>query len=205
MFGNKAQRISDLENQVENLINANERLITRNNELSSDIRMHRTNSELEINSIQNGYKIDLQSAVQRADRADFKFNERVDFAVAKKTRELDAAHLARMTKLEKEHAEKIAKCDHALETDKSTYRKYLRSEFNDMVSENTRLVKENFDLRGKNSGLEGSVKCMEGQVKTMADTMNQFVKVLPKIEANFTTPSVAPTVTLGSGNKVDSK
>lgn len=200
---------AELERQNHDLIDANERLITRNNELASQIRMHNTHREFDMNALQNDHKLELQGYEHSLESKSHLFDSKISLAITKKTRELEKEHDIKMARLEKEHAEKIAKCDRSLESDKAEYRKYLRAENNKIIdtltNENTRLVKDNANLRGENLGLHGSVNCMEGQVKTMADTMNKFVAVLPKITADFTTPNVAPNVNMGTGNKIDGR
>lgn len=112
----------------------------------------------------------------------------------------------RMAKLEKEYAEKIARCDAKLESDKASYRKYLRQEHNtkleNLEKENRKLSGEIAELRGVNIALGNMNGTLTGQVESTISLMEGLVKALPTVTAEFTTPEIpSNSVTVGSGNK----
>ena len=119
----------------------------------------------------------------------------------------DREHVDRMKKLEAEHAAKIAKADRDLETDKVSYRKYLKQEFNTRIETlekaNLKLSEEASTLRAENSSLVGSNESLEVVNESLTDSVSELskgmvalsgkiadglVKAVPTITADFETP-----------------
>ena len=151
--------------------------------------------ENQIIKLTNNFKTNLEREV-----ASEKKNLRIQ------SEKQDREHTDRMKKLEAEYAAKIAKCDRDLESDKASYRKYLREEknttFANLEKENKTLLEEVSGLRSVNTALEGINGVLEGQVKSTTELMKGLVSALPSINAEFTTPEIpSSNVTVGSGNK----
>ena len=114
-----------------------------------------------------------------------------------------------MKKLEADHAAKIAKCERDLETDKISYRKYLKQEFNTKIESlekaNLKLSEEASVLRAENSALSGSnislsvvndsltdsvAELSKGMVALSTKIGEGLVKALPTVTADFNTPEL---------------
>lgn len=149
----------------------------------------------ELSIIQENFEITVEDAVIDKERA-----------IAKKSDLQDKEHDARMNKLEKEyatlvknlekeHAAKIAKCDKDLESDKISYRKYLRTEYNTRVDSlekaNKEFVQKVAGLEGENSGLHTTVGILEGQLDSMTNCVGNVISALPTVSAQITTPDIS--------------
>ncbi len=118
-------------------------------------------------------------------------------------------HVNRLKALEKEYVEKLARVDRKLEEDKSSYRKYLKQEFNTKIEglEKTveRLQIANATLQGANTELEKANGILEGNFENISDNLANVIKALPTVSATVTTPEshvhVEPARATGGGQK----
>lgn len=161
------------------------------------------NKQVEINGLENKiYKLEQQ------------FKTDLEKAVAQEKKSLkiqadkqEKEHDVRMKRLESDYGAKIAKCDRDLESDKASYRKYLRTEHNNKLEslekENTRLTSENVSLATEVSNLKAANAIMESSnenlvvltdnlSETLSEITNKLAdgmaKSMPTVNANFSTP-----------------
>lgn len=161
--------------------------------------------QVAMNRIQNELEVSEKSVPLRV--AKEVAQEKKDLRIAKEKQ--DREHADRMKKLEAEHAAKIAKCERDLETDKISYRKYLKQEFNTKIESlekaNLKLSEEASVLRAENSALSGSnislniindsltdsvSELSKGMVALSAKIGDGLVKALPTVTADFNTPEL---------------
>ncbi len=131
-----------------------------------------------------------------------------------KTESLEREHANKMKSLEKEYVEKLARVDRKLEEDKTSFKKYFKTEFNGKIEnlekENDRLFKENVTLKAENSAVTGSKDSLQGQIESLTSIMEQIVNSLPVVSATMTTPETHVHVEpakggQGGGNKQEQK
>jgi chromosome segregation ATPase len=213
MFDN-LKRISELKEEVKTL---NESLVqAREDRDTAEINLNRsrTDHRVEIADLENSHQVEVNRLENDLEVSEKSVPIKVAKEVAQEKRDLkvktekqDREHADRMKKLEAEHAAKIAKCDRDLETDKASYRKYLRSEVNSKMEtlekDNKRLFEENVklsstvkELENVNGRLEAEVESLTESVGSLADNLGTLstkiaeglVKAVPTITADFETP-----------------
>ena len=122
-----------------------------------------------------------------------------------KTDNLEREHSNKMKSLEKEYVEKLARVDRKLEEDKSSFRKYLKTEFNSKVEnlekENAKLVKDNGELLGKVGGLNRAIDLFQGSINPAISLAEKVIAALPTVSATITTPEVNVQVPGAQGQK----
>lgn len=179
IFGTKAQaeKITNLESEIDSLIL----------QLKYS-RENRSEHTLEVAELENTIK-DMKQT-QKDEIARGIAQEKRDLKSTKETQERE--HKALVKKLEAEHLEKISRVDRKLEEDKTSFRKYLKTEFNTRLEklekENQKLSDENAEVRGINVGLESVNGHLSGQAESTLEVLSQFVKALPSVSATITTP-----------------
>jgi chromosome segregation ATPase len=109
-----------------------------------------------------------------------------------KSESQEREHSNKMKSLEKEYLEKLQRIDRKLEEDKTSYRKYLKSEFNSKVEtlekDNKNLLKENGELKGKVDGLNKAIDLFQGSINPVVSLAEKIVAALPVVSAEITTP-----------------
>lgn len=221
LFTNKKERIAELEEEVGGLKarlerSEEDRLAAEKASSANRIRMMEqvTEHEERIAGIRHSHKNELAGVQRELDVRDQNYEVDVEDGIVTaqnkleaKSKAQDKEHLTRMTRLEKDYAEKIAKCDRNLETDKVSYRKYIRTENNktidSLTAENKKLVEEVALLTGENNGLTATVGIVQGQLDSMQTCFESIIGAMPSISAEFRTPDVN-VVGLG-GNKAEQK
>lgn len=189
----RLELVNNYEDQIASIRNQNEQLT----------EMLRSQLQIKLTKAENALK-ELESSI----------SVKVNREIASEKKELkikgekqDKEHADRMKKLESEYASKIAKSDKDLESDKVSYRKYIRSEYNKQVEnlekENKKLVTDNIELNTSVKANKYAIGILEGQIKSMngvVDTLSEangnlsesiasgLVKAMPNITASFETP-----------------
>ncbi len=210
----KSKDVKVLEAENERLTNVDTILRGEIRELKEGHRKEKISLENDISRLETSRNWDYDEAHRKYLDLNNKFNDKVDRAISQTKKSLEKEfeskeknraneHKNLISKTEREHAEKIAKCDRALEQDKSNYRKYLRTENNKQVdhltTDNARLVKENAALTGENKALVVSnttltkqaseaLALVGTQLKNSFDLAQSAVCAMPDISADFTTP-----------------
>ena len=213
MFDN-LKKISDLKAEVKTL-----------NEALTLARESRDEAEISLSRQKTDYQVDLEDErnsriieVNRLENENEALEKSIPLKVAKEVAQekkdlklrgekQDREHTDRMKNLETEHAAKIAKSDRDLETDKASYRKYLKTDFNTRIEtfekDNKRLVTENVTLNAENNEQENTIGRLESQVEAGNEAVLELtkgitslsskiaeglVKSVPTITADFETP-----------------
>lgn len=188
-------RMEDLKIEHEvncnNLLRANKVYV---NDLEATIKEFKDNNQITIDN----KLIELENnAVDTSNKQDKEHADRMrklesDYQV--KTDKLESTHADRMRKLEATYVEKLSKLDTKLESDKASFRKYMRTENNKLIdtleTENKKLVKENAILTGEVTGMKGTSNVLSGQLSSMASSFDKLLVALPTVSASITTPEV---------------
>ena len=219
MFWNKQRQIERLENSVDSLKDDAIRLRQDN----MGLRTVRVDCDIEMEALKQYHRLAIADLVATHNREIFdltaaqevvmtKLEKKVevlerDFnfelrkavskdkeSLRKQANEQDRKFADKVKKLEAEYAAKMAKLDTKLESDKASYRKYVRQENNTKLDtlekENKRLVVENATLTGKNQALEVSQKFFSGKQEAGGEIITQLIKALPTVSAEITTPEI---------------
>lgn len=198
---NKTEEIVDLKNSCnlkdEEILRLKDEIATNDNKILEI----RTSHRIAMDDLKTEHQVELNTKANEVFTLKETLDARVEKEVSPIKKELkikgekqDAEHATRMKKLESDYALKIAKCDRDLETDKASYRKYLRQEMNSKIEhlekDNDRLSKENARLIGENMGLTRTSALFEGQLEKLGDVVDSIVDALPSVEVNMSTPEV---------------
>lgn len=197
----KSERIARLEKEV---ISLEKKIIDQRDQIiDNDIVMDRIegSNRRALEEVQNGYKDEIIDLKREISVLKDNFDIDVDNAKTdvlnkadKVERENERTFNKKIVQLEKEYADKIAKCDRALENDKASYKKYLRSEFNgrlDKAEEKAqKLEVENGKLLGENKSLIAWNEFCSGKQESQLELIGLVLKALPTVSANITTPEV---------------
>lgn len=159
----------------------------------------------EIEKIKFNFDVDVENAIVEKENQLIDRESALEAKYRAKEVALEATFAKKEATRNREHIEKLARMDKKLEEDKASYRKWLRQEHNKLVdtltSENTRLVKDNSKLEGRVHELSSYVEVGMNQTESLSQMVSAMMGTLPKISANFSTPTVEVVMPqLGSGN-----
>ena len=234
MFGEKKQEEEIKNLKSDNIYLRKENARLEDNKATRDIETqalkteHRlsindlmTENKLTLEEVNSEHKIEvagLESKVcELEESVDIKVEKEVSTQkkdLKKKEEVLEKTFTDKTKKLETEYTEKLSRLDRKLEEDKSSYRKYLKGEFNSRIDtlekDNKRLIETNTKLVAENSSLNRTSGIFEGQVKSLTESLNKIVEALPTVSANITTPEVVvqlpkQEVAKGGGNNQEKK
>lgn len=204
---------------VEELVNENKRI------LASERAQHGMaldEVEADLEKLEESFDARVEKEVS-TQKKDLKNKEK---EITKRSETQDRTYNEKMRKLENEHIARKIKNDKELESDKVSYRKYLRGECGSKVEnlekENKRLVAENAKFSADHTAAEKNIGRLESQNKSLTGIVEELsknvgnlsgkivdglVKSMPTISAEFTTPETPdvnvnlPSTPAAGGNK----
>lgn len=207
MFDN-LKKISELKTEVKNL---NESLVqARQDRDTAEIALNRsrTDHRVELANQENERQVEVNRLENETEALEKSVPLRVAKEVAQEKKDLriskekqDREHADRMKKLEAEHAAKIAKCDRDLESDKVSYKKYLRTEFNTRIEtlekDNKRLITENVTGNANFCAAEKNIGRLKTQVKAGNEAVSELTKGITTLSSKIAEGLVksVPTIT----------
>jgi chromosome segregation ATPase len=184
-----------LESRIEELKREGSYLENRITSLQDD----KGNLQIELNRIGTVHNIEVEKLNNHILGMEKTMKDEVAKNTASDKKDLKAKsesqereHSNKMKSLEKEYLEKLQRIDRKLEEDKTSYRKYLKSEFNSKVEtlekDNKNLLKENGELKGKVDGLNKAIDLFQGSINPVVSLAEKIVAALPVVSAEITTP-----------------
>jgi uncharacterized phage infection (PIP) family protein YhgE len=210
----KGREVRELEEEIVLLKDKVHELKLELVDAKDENRQDYVSSRQELDRLESGKKVEINRLENKIFELEQKFKTDLEKAVAQERKSLkfladkqDREHADRMKKLENEHAAKIAKCDRDLESDKISFRKYLKQEYNTRIETleklNTKLQEEVSTLRIENSILTGANESLGSINDSLTDSVNELskgvtslsnkiadglVKSIPTITGDFSTP-----------------